>query len=197
MASTPKIILASRSPARRELMKQLGLPFECHASDIFEDMEARKDPVELAIYLAAQKAEHIAAKYADAIIIGVDTFVVIGKEKIGKPENIEGAARILQKMSGQKIEVVTGIAALKTDANSRKIKELISSCSTFLTMKKLSALEIRDHAHRPEALTVAGGITIENDHALFTKIEGDYNNIIGLPIFQLKEMLEQLGVKLA
>ena len=194
MHKAPLIILASRSPARRELMKELGFPFKCHASEIFEDMNARKDPAELAMYLASQKAQHIAAKYANAIIIGVDTFVTIGKEKIGKPENVKDAEKILRRMSGKKIQVISGIAVLKTNSAKKIVRELISHAVTTLTMVKIPAKEIRSHASRPQSLEVAGGITIEKDGDLISKIDGDYNNVVGLPLMQLKEMLEEMGI---
>jgi len=192
----PRIILASRSPARRALMKELGVPFECHASEIYEDMNAKKDPVELAMHLATQKAETAAGKFPDSIIIGVDTFIVINKEKIGKPATVKEAAEIIGKMSGRKIDVISGMAILQTDPKGRRIKEFITNAVTTLKIKKMSAAEIHYLANHEEALQISGAFSIEGEGGkMVESMEGDYNNVIGLPLFQLKEILAQLGVK--
>jgi len=194
----PRIILASRSPARRALMKELGVPFECHSTEIFEDMSAKHDPVELAMHLAAQKAEAAALKYTDAIIIGVDTFIIIGKEKIGKPETVEEAKKIIGAMSGKSIDVISGMAILKTDAQGRKNKEYITNAVTTLKIKKMTAAEISFLANHEEALQISGAFSIEGEGGkMVEEIIGDYNNVIGLPLFQLREILAKLGVKLA
>lgn len=196
MSTFSKIILASRSPARKKLIQKLKIPFECHASEINENMNAKKDPRDLAMHLAAQKAEAIAFKYPNSIIIGVDTFVVIGKEKIGKPASVKEAEEIFKKMSGKTIQVISGLAVLKTDAKGEKLRELISNCTTFLTMKKLSPQKIHSRSRRQETIDVSGAITIEKDGDIIESIEGDYNNVIGLPLFQLKKILETLGIKI-
>jgi septum formation protein len=198
MSTRQKIILASRSPARKRLMEELNLPFECHASEIFEDMSVKKDALELAMHLAAQKAEAVCAKYPDAIIIGVDTFIMINKEKIGKPTDTKDAARIIKKMSGRKIRVISGLAVLKTGKKGEKIKELISNAVTVLKIKKMSPEEIGYLANHEEALQISGAFSIEGEGGkMVESITGDYNNVIGLPLNQLKEMLTELGVKLA
>ena len=194
----PRIILASRSPARRALMKELGIPFECHATEIFEDMKALNDPVELAMHLASQKAETAALKFADAIVIGVDTFIVIGKEKIGKPESVEEARKIIGMMSGRKIDVISGMAVLKTDSSFKKVREFITNAVTTLKIKKMTASEIHYLAGSEEALQISGAFSIEGEGGkMVEEIIGDYNNVIGLPLFQLREILTELGIKTA
>ena len=200
-----KIILASRSPARKKLMKELGLAFECHASEIFEDMEARKEPKELAMFLAAEKAKAIAPKYSNAIIIGVDTFVLLHDEKIGKPQTIKNAKKILQKMSGKIVEVISGVAVVKTAAGARTKKAesqekaqkmLTAYASTKLKMKKFTVAEINYFSNRRKNLSAAGCITIEDEGGkLVEEIDGDFNNVMGLPLFQLQKMLKKLGIK--
>jgi septum formation protein len=195
MSSPLRIILASRSPARRKLMAELGIPFECHASEIFEDMELIKDSKLLAMHLATQKAEAVCAKYPNSIIIGVDTFIIIGREKIGKPDSIKEAKRIIKKMSGKKIKVISGIAVLKTNSKGEKEKELVSNAVTLLKIKKMTRQEILFLANHEQALQISGGFSIEGEGGkMVEEIEGDFNNVIGLPLAQLKEMLEQLGV---
>lgn len=193
----PRIILASRSPARKRLMEELNIPFECHASEIDEDMSAKKDPHELAMHLATQKAQAIAIKHPNSIVIGIDTFIIIGKEKIGKPASIKEATSIIKKMSGKTISVISGIAVIKTDTERKPIKTLISNSTTFLKIKKMTPDEITFLATRKEALQLSGAFSIEGEGGkMVERIFGDYNNVIGLPINQLKEMLTELSVKL-
>lgn len=192
----PKIILASRSPARRALMKELGIPFKCHSTEIFEDMSAKSDPKELAMHLASQKAHAAMAKFPDAIVIGVDTFITIGREKIGKPETVEEAEEIITKMSGNRIDVISGMAVLKTDSTGIKTKEYITNAVTTLKIKKMTAAEIHYLANHEEALQISGAFSIEGEGGkMVEEIIGDYNNVIGLPLFQLKEILAELGIK--
>jgi septum formation protein len=194
----PRIILASRSPARRALMKELGVPFECHSTEIFEDMEARRDPVELAMHLASQKARAAAIKFPDSIIIGVDTFIVIGLEKIGKPATVKEAKKIISSMNDKSIDVISGMAVMKTDSRGLKIKEFITNAVTTLKIKKMTAAEIDFLANHEEALQISGAFSIEGEGGkMVEKIDGDFNNVIGLPLFQLREILPKLGVKLA
>jgi septum formation protein len=193
MSTQQKIILASRSPARKRLMEELNIPFSCHASEIYEDMSAKTDPHELAMHLAAQKAEAVSGKYPDAIIIGVDTFIVIDGEKIGKPDSVKEAARIIEKMSDRKIAVISGIAVLKTGPHAKK---LISHATTHLKIKKMTEAEISYLANHEEALQISGAFSIEGEGGKMVEtIEGDYNNVIGLPLNQLKEMLAEMGLK--
>lgn len=177
-------------------MKELGVPFECHATEIHEDMGARHDPVELAMHLASLKAEAALQKFPDAIVIGVDTFIVIGKEKIGKPESVKEAKKIIGKMSGNKIGVISGMAVVKTDSAGLKTKEYITNAVTTLKIKKMTAAEISYLANHKEALQISGAFSIEGEGGkMVEEIIGDYNNVIGLPLFQLREILAKLGVK--
>jgi len=193
--SHPKIILASRSPARRALMKELGIPFECHTSDYPEDMTLKKSSPDLAIHLALGKAEYIAPKFPNSIIIGADTFIVAHGQKIGKPESIEDAKRIIGLMSDSTILVISGIATVQTDKDGVIIKGLVGHVNTHLKIMKLSEKDIKSMAEHKDALQISGAFSIEGHGGQFVeKIEGDYNNVIGLPTIQLKEMLQKLGV---
>ena len=193
--TTTKIILASRSKARRALMKELGIPFECHASDYNEDMSLKKSAHELAVHLAVGKAEYIAEKFPNSIIIGADTFIVAQGEKIGKPISIKDAKRIIKIMSGNVVQVITGIATVQTNEKGEIKGGLVGHVTTYLQIKKLTAKNIQEMAEHEDALQISGAFSIEGHGGQFVeKIEGDYNNVIGLPIIQLKEMLQKLGV---
>jgi septum formation protein len=191
-----RIILASASKARRKLMEELGIPFEWHASNYPEQMSIHKEPSRLAQSLASEKANYIAENFPHCIIIGADTFITLGYEKIGKPATVEDAKRIIRLISGNKIDVHTGVATLLTDQDGQVDRELVAHVKTSLTIKKLTEPEIRSLAEHEEALQISGAFSIEGEGGKFVEtIDGDYNNVIGLPIFQLKEMLAELGVK--
>jgi len=190
MSKQPGIILASRSPARKNLMKELEVPFECHTSNYEEDMTLFKDPKKLSIHLASEKARFIAHKFPDSIIIGADTFGSIGNQILGKPSSKEEAYQMIKQMSENTVNVHTGLVVIRTDSQGEIKKELASHTLTKLTFIKLSDKNIKDIIEKDDVLNVAGAITIEGESGKYVDtIEGDYHNVIGLPLFQLKEML--------
>lgn len=190
------IILASRSPARRLLMKELNLPFECHTGDYEEDMKKFKTAPALAKFLALQKALHIAHNYHNSIIIGADTIGTIKKRIIGKPKTIKEATEILQSTSGKKMKVTTGLALLLTNNHGHPIKKLTSATTTTLTFTTLTPKNIKEIIKKDDVLNTAGALTIEGESGKYVKtINGDFHNVMGLPVFKLREMLKELGIK--
>lgn len=188
-----RIILASRSPARRELMKELGVPFECHESGYREDMNLHFFPRKLATFLAFSKAEFIAHLFPDSFIIGADTFITIGGAKIGKPKSRRDALRIVSAMSGKRIKVYTGVVILKTDRFGRIEKSRKKSVITVLKIKKMSCEEIHSLVYHDQALQISGAFSIEGRGGkMVEKISGDYQNVIGLPMFAVRSMLRAL-----
>lgn len=188
-----RIILASRSPARRELMDELGVLFECHESGYREDMNLHFLPRKLATFLAFAKAKFIAHRFPDSFIIGADTFITIGKEKIGKPASRPDAVRIVTAMSGKKIKVYTGVAILKTDRFGCIEKSRKKSVVTILKIKTMSHEEIHSLAYHNQALQISGAFSIEGEGGkMIEKISGDYQNVIGLPMFAVRSMLREL-----
>jgi septum formation protein len=220
-ARKPRIILASQSPARRKLMEELGLKFECRPSGYEENMKLYREPPKLARHLALGKALFIAPKCPDSIIIGADTFITIKSrdaesaaaaraaahktqsrklatsyEIIGKPATISEARQIIRKMSGKTIGVHSGIALVQTDAQGRVAKKLVAHVLTSLKIKKMEPHEINLLANQEEALQISGAFSIEGEGGkMVEKIDGDYNNVIGLPLFKLRKMLATFGVK--
>ena len=195
MSMPLRVILASKSKARRLLMKELGIPFECHPSGYEENMQLFSSPGKLARHLAVGKAKFIASKFHDALIIGADTFITIGKNKIGKPSSYQEAENIIRKMSGNTIKVHSGIAVIATDQDGQVKKELSGHVVTALKIKKLSAREIHVLAHHDEALQISGAFSIEGEGGkMVEKIDGDYSNVIGLPLPELRKMLIEIGL---
>jgi septum formation protein len=191
MGNKLKIVLASQSKARRKIMEELGVPFTCTVSNYHEDMNAFTDPLKLATFLALEKARFIAKKHPNSLIIGADTFVTLKNEKIGKPTNIEEAKKIIKKMSGNKIEVISGIAVVKTDNQGNIIQEKKDHDITDIIFSNISDKDIEEIIEKDDVLSISGAFTIEGHGGTFVKeIKGDYQNVIGLPLYKLKTMLD-------
>lgn len=185
-----KIILASKSPRRKELLEQIGLQFEIRESEYQEDMQAKSDPYELVKFLALQKTKDVAKHYDDAIIIGADTFIVLDNNFIGKPKNNTEAREILKNFSGKEHSVVTGFAVIDTK-NNMFVNDYGEAIVEF---KKLSDKEIKNYIATGESLDKAGGYAIQGRAAVFIKsISGDFYSIIGLPLNKVYHALRETG----
>jgi len=188
-----KIILASQSPRRRDLLKQIGLKFEIDPSNYEEDMSLKMEPNKLAEFLSLGKAKDVAQRHKDSIIISADTIVAIDGEVFGKPKTPERAKYMLQKFSGKAHSVITGFTIIDTETN----KQVSKSVETRVYFKNLSEKEINTYIATGEPLDKGGGYAIQGLAALFVeKIEGDYFNIVGLPILSLTTELKNFDVKI-
>ena len=189
----PKIILASTSPRRKELLESIGLKFEIQPSDYEEDMTLKMPPKKLAEFLSLNKARSVAQENNDAIVIGADTIVVLGKQVLGKPHTEKEAKKMLKMISGKVHSVITGVTVIDTSKNIMITK----SVETKVWIKKLSPKEIESYVASKEPLDKAGAYAIQGLGSLIVKkIEGDYSNVVGLPLFALREELEKIGVKI-
>lgn len=188
--ASPRIILASNSIGRKSLMEKSGIPFESCSSGYEENMSAIHDPQALAEFLALGKAEYIAHKYPNASIIGGDTFIVVGNEKIGKPTSLKHAKMMIEKMSGKWIEVISGLAVVKTNAQGTIIHTEKTQETTRLKIKNLTPEDIQLLLNQENVLKMSGAFGIEGvGGQMIEKIEGDYDNVIGMPLKKLKKML--------
>lgn len=188
-----KIVLASKSPRRRELLRQIGLDFVVDVSEIDEDKISHASPLGLAKNLSKVKAEKIAKKHKDAIIIAADTLIVLNNEIIGKPKDKEDAKKMLQKLSGKTHFVITGF----TIHDSRSKKEITKALTSKVKFKKMTEKEINDYVETEEPLDKAGGYGIQDKGAVFIeKVEGDFFNVVGLPVFTLSEILKKFGINI-
>lgn len=181
-----KIILASGSPRRKQLLEQIGINFEVVPSQVDEDEIIDKDPLINIQLLALRKAQEIANKGYKGIIIGADTQILIDNEIIGKPKDREDAKCILIKLSGRKHNVITGVAVLDTESNT---------CETWVetTVVKFRELmidEIEEYLDTEEYIGKAGAYGIQGRAAAFVeRIEGCYFNVVGLPLAKLSVKL--------
>lgn len=186
-----KIILASGSKARQKIIKKLKLKILFYTSGYEEDMSVMEDSAKLAEFLALGKAEYIVHQHPNTIIIGADTFIVVDGEKVGKPSSLGHARVIIEKMSGKWIEVISGLAVIKTNEKSEVINRKVTHEITRLKIKKMTEKEIQLLVNQKDALKMSGAFGIEGiGGTMVEKIEGDYDNVIGLPLKKLKKILK-------
>ncbi len=187
-----KIILASASPRRSELMRQAGYAFEVMVSHK-EERYSAVTPDEIVKELALLKAEDIANQIEarDVIIIGADTVVAFEGKILGKPKSEDEAFAMIKSYQGQKHQVYTGVAILKydTEGNCTVINEAVC---TNVYVNPMSDNEIRNYIARDSVLDKAGAYGIQSGFAAHVeKIEGDYFNVVGLPISFIYEALKE------
>lgn len=186
-----QIILASKSPRRKEILEKTGLPFSIVESGYEEDMSLAFSPEELAQHLSLEKARAVAKKHSNAIIIAADTFVVFNNQLLGKPHTVEKAKEILQMLQGKSNKVITGVTILDTDTN--QIETFIDQTEVYL--KPLTESEIANYIKSGEPLDKAGAYAIQGLGATFIeKIEGDFFSTMGLPLSKLVERLKEFGI---
>ena len=202
-----RIILASASPRRRELLKQIGLEFEIKVSNVEETVEA-SSPDELVEQLSLQKAEAVLAELkpdGEAIlVIGADTVVAEGNSILGKPADAEDAVKMLSRLSGQTHQVYTGVTLLYRPGNAKIPTEDGASgvrCKIFHEMTEvhfypMTEKEIDSYVSTGDPLDKAGAYGIQGLFARYVRgIRGDYNNVVGLPVGRLyqeaKEWLDE------
>jgi len=186
-----EIILASKSPRRIALLKGIGMKFTTDPSD-FKEINTHNSPEDLALHNAIGKAQEVSRRYRDALIIGIDTIGVVENHILGKPKDIEDAKRILRLLSNTTHKVISGICVLDT-----KSKKMITATeTTFITIDRLDEKDIEAYVNSGEGEDKAAGYAIQGKGALFIKkIEGDYFNVVGLPIYRLRKILEKFGLK--
>ena len=181
-----RIILASKSPRRRELMEMLKLPFEIIVSDIDEQIDYDNDLVREIEKLSFRKADAVYQENKDALVIGSDTIVKIGNDVLGKPKSVEQAKEMLRELSDNTHEVVTGVTIICNDQ-----VETFSSVAK-VTFYPLSEEEIDEYVKTNEPMDKAGSYAIQGDGAKFIRsIEGDFYTIVGLPVGELYHRLKK------
>jgi septum formation protein len=195
-----RIILASASPRRKELLTQIHLTFEVEPSKYAENVKTKLAPEALVRFLSREKAKAIAPKYPDSLIIAADTIGVIHGQVIGKPETPAAARRMLCLLSGKTHVVITGFTILDTGSG----RELTRAVKTAVTFRKLTLSEIDAYISsgepfrenlQGEPLDKAGAYAIQGRGAVLVKeLKGDYYNVMGLPLSALTVALKKFGV---
>jgi len=186
-----RILLASRSPRRQELLSRVGLKFDVVPADI-DESSGFSDPSEIVCDLSLRKASFVAGKAkSDDIVISADTLVALEGQCLGKPEDAADAARMLRMLSGKSHEVYTGMTVMQNGRADTRFE------MTRVRFKALSDGEIEGYLSTGEPMDKAGAYGIQGYGAFFVEgIEGDYLNVMGLPLKTLYEMLKKFGVSL-
>ena len=185
-----KIVLASQSPRRKELLGRMGLEFVTQASKIdesaFDGLEAR----ELVATLSREKAQWIARQLdGETLVIGADTVVVRDGAALGKPKDAEDAVATLLSLSGRDHQVCTGVTVCRGDRVLTQVEE------TQVTFRDLTEAEVRQYVSTGEPMDKAGAYGIQGLGGLLVEgIRGDYSNVVGLPVCRLGQMLKDFGV---
>ena len=194
-----RLILASSSPRRQELVRLLGLrvPVEVQSSDADEAVPAGWEPSRIVEELALRKAHAVRGQLpreaAAAVLLGADTIVVLDGQVLGKPLDAADAAGMLGRLQGRRHEVYSGVALIDTNG-----RELVAHAVTRVYMKSLDSARIERYVASGEPLDKAGAYGIQGAAAAFVeRIEGCYFNVVGLPVSLAADMLQQFGMDTA
>ena len=182
-----ELILASASLRRKEILQNTKLNFDIQKSDIEEVILENESPEDMVVRLAYEKAFDVAKRNTDRLVIGADTIVALDNEVLGKPKDQNEAYQMIKRLSNKTHKVITGISLINLKEN-KIIKDYVVS---FVTFKDLSEDSIKDYINTNESLDKAGAYGIQGYGALLVKnIQGDYFNIVGLPISRLSDLLK-------
>ncbi|MFZ3263039.1 MAG: Maf family protein [Terriglobales bacterium] len=184
------LVLASASPRRQELLRNAGIAFEVQPAHIPEDPLPGENAKDCAERLAREKALAIARKRPTEAVLGADTVVVIDNQILGKPANAADAARMLRLLSGRTHSVITGVCLVVDGQLSA------GSETTSVTMSEISGKEIAGYVATGEPMDKAGAYAIQGIASRWIpRIEGDYSNVVGLPVALVYRMLQRAGLE--
>jgi len=188
-----RIVLASASPRRAEILRQAGIAFEALPTRVDESRRTGESPAELVLRLAEAKAQAAADRLSPpAIVVGADTEVVVDGRVLGKPASAEKARAMLRQLSGRTHEVITGLAILRLPGSALKRAHEV----TRVTFASLTEQEIEEYVASTEPFDKAGAYAIQGRGGRFvTRVEGCYFNVVGLPLARLFRILKELGWK--
>jgi septum formation protein len=188
MLAQPKLILASASPRRQELLREAGIQFEVFPAHIPEDQKPGEEAVDYAMRLAEEKARTVAVRFPQHFVLGADTIVVLNGEVLGKPVDRQDAARILRKLSGHAHLVTTAVSLVRPGHVSTR------TCTSKVFFRRLEEGEIQQYIAGEEPMDKAGAYAIQGGAAPWVvRLEGDYSNVVGLPVSLVTEMLRASG----
>ena len=186
-----RIILASSSPRRKELLEQVGLKFEIFSPDIDESVHVGESADHYVQRLAEQKAQSILAQFPNAIVIAADTSLVLDHKIIGKPESKQHAFDIWTALSGREHDVLSGICVTSSKCDSRIVQSRVVRTKVYF--QKLNRLDMEQYWATGEPIGKAGAYAIQGYAARFIpRIEGSYSNVVGLPLHETLQLLNQV-----
>ncbi len=183
------LVLASASPRRKELLGLLGVPFQVMVSDR-EEIVADTDPEKVTEHLSRQKAQAVAEKITDGIVIGADTVVAVDGKILGKPSSPQEAERMISSLQGRAHMVYTGVTVIWKAPDSRTVTRTFA-VGTKVYVAAMSRKEIVRYVAGGDCMDKAGAYGIQGEFSCFIEgIEGDYFNVVGLPVHRLYEELK-------
>jgi septum formation protein len=183
----PPLILASASPRRAELLRQLQPEFQIVPSAAAEIVDEQLSPLELCQLNAHRKARSVAKKIPDSLVLGADTLVFLNAEIMGKPRDLADARRMLAQLQGRAHQVVTGVSLI----HLRGYRERLFAVSTDVTFRPLDERQISDYLSKINPLDKAGAYAIqEHGDMIVSEISGSFSNVVGLPVERLEDELK-------
>lgn len=187
-----KIILASGSPRRRELLEQIGVKFEIHKAE-GEEKITSSIPEEAVKELSLQKAKEVSGKYDGDVVIGADTVVAVDGQILGKPADRADAVRMLRLLQGKEHQVITGVTVILKESGKTVNFAEVTKVHVF----PMTEEQIEQYIETGEPMDKAGAYGIQGKFAVYVSgIEGDYNNVVGLPVGRLYQETLAAGVDL-
>ena len=185
MTGSHKLILASASPRRQELLREAEIEFEVRPAHISEDRNPGETAITYVLRMAQEKAEKVARQFPQSFVLGADTIVIVDEEILGKPEDAQDAARMLRLLSGRLHQVTTAVSVIAPGhpADTR-------SLTTQVHFRPLEEAEIQQYVASGEPMDKAGAYAVQGGAAPWVvTLEGDYSNVVGLPLPLVTEML--------
>ena len=179
-----RVVLASKSPRRQQLLKEIVENFDIDVSTSEEKVGKFVPLKKVPVYLAHQKAKEVYKRNKDALVIGADTVVIVNNQILGKPKDKEDVRRMITMLSNNTHIVVTGVSLI-----SKKFKKKFS-CITKVTFRKMSEEEINQYCELETVYDKAGAYAIQAEAGQYiSKIQGDYNNVVGFPVDMIKKYI--------
>lgn len=183
-----EIVLASASPRRSELLRNAGIPFLVDPAHLEELREPGEKPDAYAQRLARDKAQAVLARHAESLVLGADTIVVVDGDVLEKPANLDDARRMLCRISGRSHDVITGVCLCS------RARQVVEAETTRVYVAELSDKEIEEYLKTGEPMDKAGAYGIQGYFSRWaTRLEGDYFNVVGLPVARVYRMLRNAG----
>ena len=185
-----RLVLASASPRRQQLLRQAGYEFAVFPANIDEDTFPNLSPLELARHLSFEKAKAVAGRFPHDVVLAADTVVAFGDRALSKPEDAEDARRMLNLLSATTHIVITGVTLMQKESQLQQTRAEMSA----VRMRQLSATEIDNYIASGQWEGKAGGYGIQDDDPFVTKMSGSHTNIVGLPMELVERMLGEVNI---
>ena len=185
-----RLVLASASPRRQQLLREAGYEFAVFPANIDEDDYLNLLPIELARHLSFEKAKAVAARFPVDVVLAADTVVAFGDRSMGKPEDAEEARRMLTLLAGTTQIVITGVTIMQKESEVQQTRTGMSA----VRMRKLTPAEINDYVAGGQWEGKAGGYGIQDPDPFVTNISGSHSNVVGLPMELVEKMLAEVNI---